>query len=350
MSLQVDIHKKLGAFTLDVALEASVEKPEVLGLLGASGCGKSYTLKCIAGIETPDKGRIVLDGETLFDSEKGVNLPPQKRRVGYLFQNYALFPNMTVRQNILCGLRWEKNKQAREEELQRVLALLRLEGLEKHRPYQLSGGQAQRVALGRILVNRPRLLMLDEPFSALDSHLRDKLQLELQELLAGFGRPVLLVTHSRDEAYHLCHRIAVLDEGYLLTLQEKKELFANPGSIRAASLTGCKNIAPARKTGEYEVEVPDWGIRLTTAQRVREDVKAVGIRAHYFNAKSAQNRAPVEYLREMEEPFEWIVEFRWRTQKPGTAPLWWRVPKDRRPASFPEAFGIAPANVLLLYQ
>ena len=231
-----------------------------------------------------------------------------------------------------------------------MLALLRLEGLEKHRPYQLSGGQAQRVALGRILVNRPRLLMLDEPFSALDSHLRDKLQLELQELLAGFGRPVLLVTHSRDEAYHLCHRIAVLDEGHLLTLQEKKELFANPGSIRAASLTGCKNIAPARKTGEYEVEVPDWGIRLTTAQRVREDVKAVGIRAHYFNAKSAQNRAPVEYLREMEEPFEWIVEFRWRTQKPGTAPLWWRVPKDRRPASFPEAFGIAPANVLLLYQ
>lgn len=108
MSLQVDIHKKLGAFTLDVALEASVEKPEVLGLLGASGCGKSYTLKCIAGIETPDKGRIVLDGETLFDSEKGINLPPQKRRVGYLFQNYALFPNMTVRQNILCGLRWEK--------------------------------------------------------------------------------------------------------------------------------------------------------------------------------------------------------------------------------------------------
>ncbi len=196
---------------------------------------------------------------------------------------------MTVRQNILCGLRWEKNKQAREEELQRVLALLRLEGLEKHRPYQLSGGQAQRVALGRILVNRPRLLMPDGTFSALDSHLRDKLQLELQELLAGFGRPVLLVTHSRDEAYHLCHRIAVLDEGHLLTLQEKKELFANPGSIRAASLTGCKNIAPARKTGEYEVEVPDWGIRLITAQRVREDVKAVGIRAHYFNAKSAQN-------------------------------------------------------------
>ena len=109
MSLQVDIHKKLGAFTLDVALEASAEKPEVLGLLGASGCGKSYTLKCIAGIETPDQGRIVLDGETLFDSEKGINLPPQKRRVGYLSQNYALFPNMTVRQNILCGLRWEKN-------------------------------------------------------------------------------------------------------------------------------------------------------------------------------------------------------------------------------------------------
>ena len=137
----------------------------------------------------------------------------------------------------------------REQELRRVLAMLQLEGLENHRPHQLSGGQAQRVALGRILVNKPRLLMLDEPFSALDSHLRDKLQLQLRQVLAEFGHTVLLVTHSRDEAYHLCRRIAVLEEGSLLALKETKQLFADPGSICAASLTGCKNIAAARKVG-----------------------------------------------------------------------------------------------------
>ena len=349
MSLQVAIAKSYGAFTLDVAFETRDGSPGVLGLLGASGCGKSLTLKCIAGIETPDRGRIVLDGVTLFDSEKKIDLTPQKRQVGYLFQNYALFPNMTVRQNILCGLRREKDKARREEEGRRVVSLLQLDGLENRRPWQLSGGQQQRVALARILVNRPRLLMLDEPFSALDSHLRDKLQMELRELLAGFGHDVLLVTHSRDEAYHLCRQVAVLESGRLVAVKPTKELFADPGSVTAAALTGCKNIVPARKTGEYEVEVPDWGIRLQTAHPVREDVKAVGIRAHYFNPRTPQNRYAVEYLGEMEEPFEWIVEFRYVTQRPGTPPVWWRVPKDRRPQVFPAEFGVAPVNVLPLY-
>ena len=194
MSLQLEIHKSLGDFTLDAALEASPDGPEILGLLGPSGCGKSMTLKCIAGIERPDRGKIVLDGQVLFDSEKGIDLPPQKRRVGYLFQNYALFPNMTVGQNILCGLRWQKDKAARKQALSHMLALLRLEGLENRRPHQLSRRPGPAGGLGRILVNRPRLLLLDEPFSALDSHLRDRLQLELRELLAGCGLPALLVT------------------------------------------------------------------------------------------------------------------------------------------------------------
>ncbi|MGN0983458.1 MAG: sulfate/molybdate ABC transporter ATP-binding protein [Gemmiger sp.] len=349
MSLQVEIHKTLGDFTLDVAFETDSAHPEVLGLLGVSGCGKSCTLQCIAGIQRPDRGRIVLDGVTLFDSEKKIDLPPQRRQVGYLFQHYALFPHMTVRQNILCGLHREKNRAARQAEVQRVLALLQLEGLENHRPAQLSGGQAQRVALARILVTRPRLLLLDEPFSALDSHLRDRLQLELKTLLAELGRPALLVTHSRDEAYHLCRRIAVLDGGRLLTVKDTKALFADPGSVRAALLTGRKNIAAARRVGEREVEVPDWGIRLQTDRPVGEGLKAVGIRAHDLNPRAVQNRAGAECLGEMEEPFEWIVEFRWANQAAGCPPLWWRVPKDRRTPRFPDAFGVAPANVLLLY-
>lgn len=345
MSLSVDIHKQLGDFALNVSFETD---GGVLGLLGASGCGKSYTLKCIAGIERPDSGRIVLDGETLFDSERKIDLPPQKRQVGYLFQNYALFPNMTVRQNILCGLHREKDKAKRKRELEQVLHFLQLEELVNHRPAQISGGQAQRVALARILVNKPKLLMLDEPFSALDSHLREKLQLETRELLEDFGRDVLLVTHSRDEAYHLCGRVAVMDEGSVLALRDTKKLFADPGSIRAAMLTGCKNIVKARKVGEYEVEVPEWGIRLTSAQPVRDDIKAVGVRAHYFNAK-AQNSYPVRYTGGMEEPFEWIVEFRYAGQDADSPSVWWRIPKDRLPNPKPESLGVAPVNVLLLY-
>lgn len=347
MSLVVDIEKRLGDFCLRASFETD---GGVLGLLGASGCGKSMTLKCIAGIERPDRGRIVLDGVTLFDSDQRINLPPQQRQVGYLFQSYALFPNMTVRQNILCGLHREKDKKKREAALSDVIELLELGGLEEHRPAQLSGGQAQRVALARILVNKPKLLMLDEPFSALDTHLRVQLQFRLKSLLAEFGHDVLLVTHSRDEAYHLCGRIAVMDEGRILALKETKMLFADPGSVRAARLTGCKNIAAAKKAGEYEVDVPEWGVRLTCAQPVGDDVCAVGIRAHYFHVRSAQNRFPVAYVGEMEEPFEWIVEFRYARQREGSAPIWWRIPKDRRPSEFPAELGVAPVNVLLLYE
>lgn len=246
MSLRAEIHKKLGAFSLDISLET---QGGVLGVLGASGCGKSMTLKCIAGIEKPDSGYIALDGTVLFDSKRGINLAPQQRKVGYLFQNYALFPHMTVRQNILCGLKWEKRREIREQKYRDILKLLQLEELQKHRPHQLSGGQAQRTALARMLVNEPHLLLLDEPFSALDSHLREKLQMELRELLKRYGRDVLLVTHSRDEAYHMCGQVAVLHQGTVLTQQETRDVFANPQSVQAAVLTGCKNLSLQRKAG-----------------------------------------------------------------------------------------------------
>ena len=346
MSLIVDIHRALGSFMLDVSFEA---ENGVTCLLGASGCGKSFTLKCIAGIEKPDSGHIELDGVVLFDSEKHINLPPQKRQVGYLFQNYALFPNMTVRQNILCGLHREKNREEKERKLGEMLKLMQLEGLEDHRPSQLSGGQQQRVALARILVNEPRMLMLDEPFSALDAHLRDSLKIELRDMLQRFGHEVLMVTHSREEAYNMSSRIAVMDQGRLLTIKDTKDLFADPGSVPAAVLTGCKNIAPARKVGEHEAEVPDWGIRLQTAQTVGDGLTAIGIRAHYFNTQTRQNRFPVRYVEEMEEPFEVILQFRYAGQSPDSPPVWWRLSKEKRPREFPEALGIAPANILLLY-
>jgi molybdate transport system ATP-binding protein len=346
MSLFVDIKKKIGMFNLDIKFETV---GGVTGLLGASGSGKSMTLMCVAGIVKPDSGRIVLNGKTLFDSRKRVNLKPQARNVGYFFQNYALFPNMTVKENILCGIRNERDSIKKAGALREICALTRIEGLENRRPTQLSGGQQQRVALARILIGSPDIIMLDEPFSALDAHLSGQLQVETQRLLKQFGKDSLIVTHNREEAYRLCPRIALLDEGRLLVYKDTKALFTDPESRQAALLTGCKNVAAARKTGNYEIEATDWGIRLTTAQPVRDGLCAVGVRAHYFNPKTAVNRYPVRFVDEVEGPFEYILQFRYINQTEDSQSIWWRVPKEKRGDTLPEAFGVAPANVMLLY-
>ena len=346
MALEVDIEKKLGDFRLRAAFSCGKES---LGILGPSGSGKSMTLKCIAGIEKPDRGRIALDGRVLFDSEKKINLPPRQRHVGYLFQHYALFPGMTVRQNILCGLRAEKDRRKREAEADRMLELLQIREIAEQRPETLSGGQAQRAALGRILVNKPDVLMMDEPFSALDAHLRLKLQAELKTLLAGYDKGILMVTHDRDEAYRMCSRLGVMDRGELLAVKGTKELFADPETRAAALVTGCKNIAAAEKTGEREVYVPEWGVRLTSGKPVREGLQAVGIRAHDFSPEIPENRFPVRITRDMEEPFEWISEFRYEQQHPDSPAVWWRYARALRPGKPPEALGVAPEKVLLLY-
>ena len=209
MSLYVDIEKRLGAFRLQSKFEVA---DETLALLGASGCGKSVTLKCIAGIMTPDRGRIVLNGRVLFDSEKKIDLTPQQRRVGYLFQQYALFPNMTVEQNILCGIRAGSRSEKRALAAEK-LRMFRLEGLEKKYPAQLSGGQQQRVALARILCSEPQAILLDEPFSALDSYLKWNLELELSDLLAGFRGPILWVSHDPGECCRNCQKVCVMENG-----------------------------------------------------------------------------------------------------------------------------------------
>ena len=185
MSLEVTIAKRFEGFTLHADFAAG---NTAAAILGASGCGKSMTLRCIAGVVKPDSGRIVLDGRVLFDSEKGIDLPPQQRNVGLLFQNYALFPNMTVEQNILCALKKEKDPAARKAACGSALRAMRLEELAHRLPSELSGGQQQRAALARILAAKPRILMLDEPFSALDSYLRDR---SAERRSGGGGRRTL---------------------------------------------------------------------------------------------------------------------------------------------------------------
>lgn len=346
MSLFVDIEKDYGAFRLAAQFETD---GGFTGLLGASGCGKSQTLRCIAGLQRPDKGRIVLDGEVLFDSARRIDLPPQRRNVGYLFQSGALFPHMTVRENLLAALHRERDKTRRERALAEAAALLGLQGLESRRPAQLSGGQAQRVALGRILLNRPRALLLDEPFSAVDSHLREQLQVDLLGWLRGFAGDVLLVTHSRDEAYHMCGRIALMDAGRILRAGPTKEVFASPGSRQGARLTGCKNVAQARKAGPYAVYVPGWDVTLQTAAPVADGLVAIGVRAHAFSPAQPCNRLPVRFAGQMEEPFEWIVQVRTPRQSPSAPAIWWRMAKGQKPDAMPEALGVAPEDVLLFY-
>lgn len=234
------------------------------------------------------------------------------------------------------------------------IELMQLQGLERRYPAQLSGGQQQRVALARILVSQPRLLMLDEPFSALDSHLREKLLVEMKELLRGYGGVSLAVTHSRDEAYDLCRTIALMENGSIHAHKPTKQLFADPGTVTGAMMTGCKNIAKAHRVDEFSVEVPDWGLRLRTARPVRENLCAVGVRAHYFSANSSQNSFPVRILDMVEEPFEDIIRFRYRSQADGTPDLWWRIPKQYRLQDRAKngdfSLGVVPANVLLLYE
>ena len=221
MSLYVAIKKDFGKFCLDVNFET---QDLITGLLGASGAGKSLTLKCIAGIERPDSGKIILDGRTLFDSESGVDLKVQERKVGYLFQNYALFPTMSVKRNILAGLHNEKDKSVKETLYNQVVAMLHLEEIQNQRPSTLSGGQAQRVALARILVNRPDVILLDEPFSALDSDLKAELEPQLLDLLKDYGKPVVMVTHNREEASFLCSHVATIHDGRITAFGKTDDL------------------------------------------------------------------------------------------------------------------------------
>ena len=304
MRLSVDIRKDFGPFRLDAAFTA--DSDAVTGLLGASGCGKSVTLKCIAGILTPDEGRIELDGQVLYDSAARINLSPQQRRVGYLFQSYALFPHMTVAQNIAAGVR---DRARRRETVEKLVRAFYLEGQEKKYPRQLSGGQQQRAALARILANEPRALLLDEPFSALDSYLKWQVELELLDLLGSFEGPVLFVTHSRDEVRRLCGQVCVLDRGRSQPVQPVEALFEAPRTLSACLLSGCKNVSRARALPGGRVAALDWGVELEAAAPPPEGLTHVGVRAHFLRPAEGPgpNRLPCRALRVVENVFSTVV-------------------------------------------
>lgn len=323
MSIYVDIEKQLGSFSLKVHLEAG---DETIALLGASGCGKSMTLKCIAGIEMPDRGRIVIDGVRLFDSTQKINLSPQARHAGLMFQNYALFPNMTVLQNISTGANREKNKTIRENSVLQMMERFELTHLSSHYPHQLSGGQQQRVALARILVSSPNILMLDEPFSALDSHLRFRMEQEVRNVIRSFGKTVLLVSHDRDEVYRMADSIAIMNEGHIDTFGKRKYVFEHPFTKNGALLTGCKNISLIKKMSSKRIYALDWGIELAV-NSLSKSANYIGIRMHDLHPGSGVNSVHCKVIDVIENPFSVTIMLQ-PVDKSETIPIGWETDKS----------------------
>ena len=320
MSLKVEIRKSLPGFELEA--EFCCEK-NTLGLLDGSGSGKSMTLKCIAGLMQPDEGHIELNGKVFYDSASRINLSPQQRKTGYLFQNYALFPNMTVERNLLCGMR----KHAGFSEMRTILSRFHLIGLEKRYPHELSGGQQQRVALARMIVSKPQVLMLDEPFSALDAFLREEMQLTVAQVLREFSGMTLIVSHDRDEIYRLCDSIAIYDCGRVVRIGERKKVFSQPQNRAAAVLTGCRNVLPAKAVDEQKIFVNDWGVILETAEQMAGTVTAVGVRAHYFRTveREGQNTLACSIHSVVESPFEMII---YLVTEGGKEKICWKTDKQ----------------------
>lgn len=348
MAVFLDIEKKLSGFSLHVKLDSN---SPAMGILGASGSGKSMTLRCIAGIETPDKGRIILNGKTVFDSEKKINLKPQERHVGYLFQNYALFPSMTVWENIGCGFRGEKRE--REARIHDLVKRYCLEGLEKRFPAQLSGGQQQRVALARMMIGEPQLILLDEPFSALDGYLKDVLQKDMQRFLEGFKGDMMMVTHSRDEAFRFCRELMLLKEGKTLLSGSTREIFEQPQLLEAARLTGCKNFSRIEKLGDFQVWALDWDMKLRTVRKVEAEHEYIGIRGHWLKPvqEKGENCLPFKISEYMESTFEHQYLVKNSGAEDGES-LWWMRPKSSFEEDYREGLPawlyLPPEHLMLL--
>lgn len=306
VALEIQIEKSLPDFTLDVSFTAG-DAP--LSILGPSGAGKTMLLRCIAGLERPDRGHIALNDRVLFDSTRRMRIPARERRVGMLFQHYALFPHRTVAENIAFGLR----HLAQTERSARVAALLErthLTGLAQRYPRELSGGEQQRAALARALAIEPEALLLDEPLSALDTHLRSQMEAQLQETFGAYRRPALLVTHNIEEAYRLGRQLLVLSRGRIAASGAKEEIFRHPPSLEVARLTGCKNFSRAREVSSGTIEALDWNCRLRVTQAATKPLAYVGIRAHHIDfaesssaGAAGENIFPCWLVRSSETPF-----------------------------------------------
>lgn len=356
MPLEAHFRKKLREFTLDVSFESG-DAP--LGVLGPSGSGKTMLLRTIAGLEQPDSGQISLNNRIVFDAQQHIHLPARDRRVGMLFQNYALFPHRTAEENIGFGLN-DLPLLERQKRILEASSRVHISGLEKRFPRELSGGEQQRVALARALAIEPQALLLDEPLAALDTHLRSQLEQQLQETLSSFGQPTLLVTHNIEEAYRLGKKLLVLVRGGIAAYGETHELFDHPPTVEVARLTGCKNISPARPISDRAVEAIDWGCRLSVPTISGLKIDHIGIRAHHINFTEVdvpfgenENIFPCWLIRTSETPFRITLFLRLHSApRQGDEPhLQAEVSKEKwshfRHKPFPWHVRLAPESLLL---
>lgn len=347
--ISVHIKKKWEGFTLEVNFETSDRH---IGILGASGCGKSMTLQCIAGIITPDSGNIIIDGTVFFDSSKKINMSTKKRKTGYLFQNYALFPHMTVLENIMSGMGKgnKKEKQSQAEELMKRFAITEL---AKRLPYELSGGQQQRIAIARMMAYEPELILLDEPYSALDGFLREKMQQELMELLDDFQGSVIMVSHNRDEIYRFSETVLTMSAGCQLRTATTSELFLDPQRVEVARLTGCNNITAIKRVSEYEVYAPEWNVNLMTNVPVTDNIRYIGIRSHDLRVGKPRevNSFYMELRKEDLAPFEYKYGLTPYENK-AKENIWWKEYKTledkEEKRQFPCWITLPPHKLLLL--
>jgi thiamine transport system ATP-binding protein len=255
--------KRFGEITAVSDLTVTLQAGELLTLVGPSGCGKTTTLRLIAGFESPDGGEIELDGRSLLKT------PPETRGVGIVFQNYALFPHMNVFDNIAYGLKFMKERPDKRQRVRELLELMELEGLEKRRPDELSAGQQQRVALARALAPNPKILLLDEPLSALDSQLRERLRLEIKRIQRELRVTTLYVTHDQEEALAISDHVAVMNQGQLEQIGTPWEIYHQPASLFVARFVGRGNLLQGRvirlERGVVELQLEDGqSVRLTT--------------------------------------------------------------------------------------
>lgn len=293
MAIECDIKKKFKDFEMNISFFTGSER---MGILGASGSGKSMSLKFLAGIETADSGRIILNNRVLYDSKLKINVLSKNRKVGYLFQNYALFPHLTVEQNVGIGI---ANVKEKRDIIAYQINRFQLAGQEKRFPSQLSGGQQQRVALARIMAIEPEVILLDEPFSALDAYLKDALHEELLEMLTNYAGNVVIVSHNLDEIYQFCEKLVVIEKGTSIMTEDTQKVFQQPRRLETAKLTGCKNISPISRIDSHCIKALAWGVTLYTNQVVTEDITYVGIRALHIQA--AYEKKAINCIRVMEK-------------------------------------------------
>lgn len=319
MSIYIDATKNFGDFDLNIKLQSSSRR---IGIIGASGSGKSMTLRLLSGLSTPDEGVIKVNDVCFFDSDKSVDLPTRKRKTGFLFQNYALFPNMTLEENVLFSL--DKKNPSHKAKAASILDMLGLQRLKRHKPSQLSGGQKQRAALARALSIEPDILMLDEPFSALDNHLKKHTMDKFSDYLKNYLGIILFVTHNMEEAYRYCDEIVVVKNGRVDSHGKKEHMFLNPPTKTAAKLSGYRNISPVAKTQSGRARLVNYGFELDFMDVLKPYAILPG-RALSLGKKSEPSTFSAFISEIIESPFSVVLYLEFEN---GLVPVEWNIKRS----------------------